>query len=58
MRALQEGRVAVAKLKRDFAAKVDCPVWDGYPYGHIPRNFAIDFQREVAVSEAGELKFQ
>ena len=56
--ALQEGRAAVAKLKRDFAAKMDCPVWDGYPYGHIPNNFAIDFQREVAVSETGELKFK
>ncbi len=54
-KALAEGRAEVLQIKKDFAAKVDCPVWDGYPYGHVPLNCAIDFLREVSISSDGVL---
>ena len=43
----------VEALKRAFADKVRCPVYDGFAYGHIPVSHAIDFRREVRVSDAG-----
>ena len=43
----------VEALKRAFAEKVRCPVYDGFAYGHIPVSHAIDFRREVRVSDAG-----
>ena len=54
--ALKAGRAEVRQIKEDFAAKVTCPVWDGYPYGHVPLNCAIDFLREVSISADGVLK--
>ena len=54
-KALAEGRAEILQIKKDFAAKVDCPVWDGYPYGHVPLNCAIDFLREVSISADGVL---
>lgn len=29
-----------------------------YPYGHVAKNFAIDFQRKVEVSAEGRLQFK
>lgn len=46
----------VEKVIRDFAAKVDCPVYYDFPYGHQPDNFLIDFEREVFISDDGELQ--
>ena len=43
----------VDEVKRAFANKMKCPVYDGYAYGHIPVSHAIDFRREVQVSENG-----
>lgn len=37
------------KMKRDFASKLSCPVYNGFPYGHEKENFALDFQRTVAI---------
>ena len=54
--ALAEGRAEVQQIKKDFAAQVDRPVWDGYPYGHVPLNCAIDFLREVSISADGVLR--
>jgi len=56
--ALKAGYAHEAEIKRAFAAKVKCPVYDDYPYGHVPRNFAVDFQREVSISEDGTLTFR
>lgn len=53
--ALEAGKAEVLQIKKDFAEKVSCPVWDGYPYGHVPLNCAIDFLREVTISEDGVL---
>ena len=41
-----------------FAAKVQCPVFSGYPYGHIPRSFAVDFTRPLRISATGILEWQ
>ena len=43
------------QMKRDFAAKVGCPVYEGYDYGHVPVSLAIDFHRRVSVSSDGVL---
>ena len=56
--ALEAGKAEVLQIKKDFAAKVTCPVWDGYPYGHVPLNCAIDFFREVTISEDGVLRWE
>ena len=53
---LEEGRAAVAQIKKDFAAQVTCPVWDDYPYGHVPVSYAIDHLREKTITEDGVLK--
>lgn len=41
-----------------FAAKVKCPVFSGYPYGHVPRSFAVDFTRPLCISRTGVLEWQ
>ncbi len=41
-----------------FAAKARCPVFSGYPYGHVPRSFAVDFGRTVRISEDGVLEWK
>ena len=38
------------------AAKMTCPVFEGYPYGHVPKSFAIDFLREKTITADGVLK--
>ena len=45
------------QMKRDFAAKVDCPVYENYDYGHVPVSLAIDFRRRVSVSSDGLLQY-
>ena len=45
------------QMKRDFAAKVDCPVYENYDYGHVPVSLAIDFRRRVSVSPDGLLQY-
>jgi len=48
----------VEALFERFAAKVPCPVFSGYPYGHVPRSFAVDFTRPLRISETGILSWQ
>ena len=52
---LKAARAEVEALKRDFAARAGCPVYDGYAYGHIPVSHAIDFRRRVKVDEDGTM---
>ena len=54
--ALAAARLEVAKIRRDFAAKMTCPVYEGYPYGHVPVSYAIDFLREKTITPEGILK--
>ena len=44
------------QIKKDFAAKVTCPVYDGYPYGHVPVSYAIDFLRMKTITADGVLR--
>ncbi len=55
-KALADARAEVAQIRRDFAAKMTCPVYEGYPYGHIGKSFTIDFLREKAITADGILK--
>ena len=52
---LKAARAQVEVLKRDFAARAGCPVYDGYAYGHVPVSHAIDFRRRVTVAEDGTM---
>lgn len=45
----------VDKLIKDFAAKVRCPVYRNFPYGHQKNNFLIDFERKVTITPDGKL---
>lgn len=50
----EESRVAFLK---ELAAKLKCPVYYGYPYGHLPANRALDFQ-STAVIRDGVVTFK
>ena len=43
-----------AKMSK-FAAQVPCPVFAGYPYGHISDTSIIDFRRKLEISPDGVL---
>ena len=51
-------KAKVDALFARFASKVSCPVFSGYPYGHVPRSFAIDCSRPLRISETGLLEWQ
>jgi muramoyltetrapeptide carboxypeptidase len=53
---LKAGREEMEKIKTDFASKVSCPVYDGYPYGHMSLSRTIDFLREKTISEDGVMR--
>ena len=53
---LAAARAEMAQIRKDFAAKMTCPVFEGYPYGHVPKSFAIDFLREKTITADGVLK--
>ena len=55
---LERARGEVEAAKRDLAAKVKCPVYDGYAYGHVPVSHAIDFLRRVSVDEGGVMRWE
>ena len=50
------GREQMAKVRKEFANKVTCPVYEGYPYGHVSVSYAIDFLREKTITADGILK--
>ena len=53
--AIKGKKPEVDKLIKDFAAKVRCPVYRNFPYGHQKNNFLIDFERKVSISVDGKL---
>ena len=53
---LAAARAEMAQIRKDFAAKMTCPVYEGYPYGHISKSFAIDFLRSKSITADGILK--
>lgn len=54
--ALVAAQAEMAQIRRDFAARMACPVYEGYPYGHVPTSYAIDFLREKTITPEGMLK--
>ena len=55
-KAAKAAKAEMARVKKDFAAKMSCPVYEGYPYGHVPVSYAIDFLREKTISADGVLR--
>jgi hypothetical protein len=41
----------------EFAAKIPCPVFAGFPYGHIPDTSLIDFRRKLTIYPDGMLSW-
>ena len=54
--ARKAGKAEMSQIKKDFTAKVTCPVFEGYPYGHVPISYAIDFLREKTITTDAILK--
>jgi len=54
--ARRTAKAEIDQVKRDFAAKMTCPVYEGYPYGHVPVSYAIDFLRKKTITADGVLK--
>ena len=50
-------RAALDAFFAEFAADLPCPLFAGFPYGHIPGILAIDFRREVSIAPDGTLRF-
>lgn len=55
--ALVAAKAEVEKMKREFAEKVKCPVYDGLDYGHGNVNLAIDHLRKVSVDVDGIMRW-
>ena len=55
-KAHKAAKAEMEQIKKDFAAKMTCPVYDGYPYGHVPVSYTIDFLRRKTITADGVLK--
>lgn len=42
---------AISAMLEDFAGKLSCPVYKGFPYGHEPANFVLDFHRTAVIKD-------
>ena len=47
----------LARLAK-FAAKIPCPVYAGFPYGHISNTSIIDFRRPLVITPDGTLMWK
>ena len=45
------------KLKK-FAERIPCPVYSGFPYGHISNTSIIDFRRQLVITPEGTLSWK
>ena len=50
-------RAALDAFFPSFAAALPCPVFSGFPYGHIPGILALDFRRNASIAPDGTLSF-
>ena len=50
-------RAALDAFFPDFADALSCPVFSGFPYGHVPEILALDFRRPLAISGDGVVQF-
>jgi muramoyltetrapeptide carboxypeptidase len=54
--ALKDWKKKMAQVRKDLTAKVTCPVYEEYPYGHISVSYTIDFLRRKTITADGILK--
>lgn len=54
--ALAAAQAEMAQIRKDFADRMSCPVYEDYPYGHVPKSYAIDFLREKTITSEGLLR--
>ena len=54
--ALKDWKKKMAQVRKDLAAKVTCPVYEEYPYGHVSVSYTIDFLRRKTITADGILK--
>lgn len=47
-----------AALLKRFADRIPCPVFTGFPYGHIGESSLIDFRRELTIAADGTLSWR
>lgn len=45
-------------ILKKFADRIPCPVYAGFPYGHISDTSIIDFRRELFISPDGNLSWK
>jgi muramoyltetrapeptide carboxypeptidase LdcA involved in peptidoglycan recycling len=43
---------------RAFAEKISCPVFSGFPYGHIANTSIVDFRRPLSITADGKLTWK
>ena len=55
-KAYEAAIAEMAQIRKDFAAKVVCPVYEGYRYGHVSTSYTIDFLRRKTITADGILK--
>ena len=46
------------KLVSFIVESVSCPVFKGYPYGHVRKLYAIDYDRDLSITPAGKLSWE
>lgn len=46
------------QLRESIVKSVACPVFGGYPYGHVSKLYAIDFDRPLTISPSGLLEWK
>ena len=46
------------KLVHFLVGEFSCPVFQGYPYGHVSRCYAIDYRRTAEISSDGVLSWK
>ena len=56
--ALSRARGEVERMKRRFADRMACPVYDGFDYGHGRVNLAVDHLRRVSVDADGTMRWE
>ena len=51
-------KAATNKILKEFASKIPCPVYTGFPYGHIAETSIIDFRKPLVITPEGILSWQ
>lgn len=51
-------KAATNKILKEFASKIPCPVYAGFPYGHIAETSIIDFRKPLVITPEGILSWK